>query len=50
MGGFLNAKLQKKMGALSNGKLIWVVVKIMVPLGVLIMIRPLIFRVPKKGP
>ena len=29
---------------------IWVVVKIMVPLWIPIMIRPLIFRVPKKGP
>ena len=29
---------------------IWVVVKIMVPLWVLIIIRHLIFRVPKKGP
>ena len=28
----------------------WVVVKIMVPLGVLSIIRHLIFRVPKKGP
>ena len=29
---------------------IWVVVKIMVPFWVLIIIRHLIFRVPKKGP
>ena len=29
---------------------IWVVVKIMVPFWVPIIIRPLIFRVPKKGP
>ena len=29
---------------------IWVVVKIMVPLWVPIMIRRLLFRVPKKGP
>ena len=29
---------------------IWVVVKIMVPLWVPIIIRHLIFRVPKKGP
>ena len=28
----------------------WVVVKIMVPFWVLIIIRHLIFRVPKKGP
>ena len=28
----------------------WVVVKIMVPFGVLNIIRHLIFRVPKKGP
>ena len=29
--------------------LIWVVVKIMIPFGVLIIIRHLIFRVPQKG-
>ena len=29
---------------------IWLVVKIMVPFWVPIIIRPLIFRVPKKGP
>ena len=29
---------------------IWVVVKIRVPFGVLIIMRHLIFRVPKKGP
>ena len=29
---------------------IWVVVKIMVPFGVLTMIRHLMFRAPKKGP
>ena len=31
-------------------RLMWVVVKIMVPFGVLIVIRYLIFSVPKKGP
>ena len=31
-------------------KLIWMVVKIMVPFWVLILVRHLIFRVPKKGP
>ena len=29
---------------------IWVVLKIMVPFWIPIIIRPLIFRVPKKGP
>ena len=33
-----------------KGEAIWVVVKIMVPFWVPIIIRPLIFRVPKKGP
>ena len=32
------------------GACIWVVVKIMVPLWIPIIIRHLIFRVPKKGP
>ena len=31
-------------------RLIWVVVKILVPFSVLTIIRHLIFRVPKKGP
>ena len=36
----------------ANGEfmLIWVVVKIMVPFWIPSIIRPLIFRVPKKGP
>ena len=35
------------MGVLST---IWVVVKIMVPFWIPIIVRHLIFRVPKKGP
>ena len=35
---------------LYRGLIIWLVVKIMVPFWVPIMIRPLIFRGPKKGP
>ena len=31
-------------------KVIWVVVKIMVPFWIPVVIRPLIFGVPKKGP
>ena len=34
----------------SSSCTIWVVVKIMLPVRVLILIRHLIFRVPKKGP
>ena len=38
------------MKAGASVQLIWVVVKIMIPFWVLIIIRHLIFRVPKKGP
>ena len=38
----------QKLDVLLN--LIWVVVKIMVPFWVPIIIRPLIFKLPKKGP
>ena len=38
------------LGLLQVFVTIWVVVKIMVPFWVLIIIRHLLFRVPKKGP
>ena len=55
--GFLSSyHVSHKCGGLScelraaNGELLWVVVKIMVPFWVPTIVRPLICRVPKKGP
>ena len=48
--GGLEGRLPGQLQAASAAETIWVVVKIMVPFWVPIIIRPLIFRVPKKGP
>ena len=49
MGVSFAQSLAEEDGALAL-RFIWVVVKNMVPFWVPIIIRPLIFRVPKKGP
>ena len=40
----------KENGNYNNNGSLWVVVKIMIPFGIPIIIRHLIFRVPEKGP
>ena len=47
--------MYRSMGSISDGEkrmevCMWVVVKIRVPVWVLIIVRHLLFRVPKKGP
>ena len=43
-------RVEGSVQAPQNGMSIWVVVKIMVPFWVPIIIRHLLFRVPRKGP
>ena len=51
--GLAAENLRKRLGSTMSARMlsnIWVVVKIMVPFWIPIIIRHLIYRVPKKGP